>query len=155
MQLGTKGGRWWDNGGKILSGDLETMQEERRLWMCVIMQAIMETDPALVGLIDVPTHLRDKPKQYQQEVSAAAREWVGSDSFAELCHTVGMQVEVVRKWSPEGSKRGLLLLLDTQPARRRFVELLDIQEEKEDKLYADSGARATGHGRGEREAGDL
>ena len=155
MQLSTKGGRWWDNGGKILSGDLGTMQEERRLWMCVIMQAIMETDPALVGIIDVPNRLRDKPGQYQQEVSAAAREWVGSDSFAELCHTVGLPVNAVRKWNPTDSKRGLLLLLDTQPARRRFVELLDIQEEREDKRYADSSARTAGHGRGKREAGDL
>lgn len=84
------------------------MLNERKLWLCVLLQAIAESDPKYVST----EHGGKQGRQERERFSAEAKAFINSPEFETYCHMADIPVALMRKATPEKAQLALQYFLE-------------------------------------------
>lgn len=93
----------------------------RKLWLCVVLQAVAEQDSK--NVLDDDNSARHG---YNREhLAATARAYLGTADFEECCELADIDVEVAREVSPECARSALSALMGGKrlPSRKEPIHL--------------------------------
>lgn len=116
------------------SAELEsewTVLGERRLWMCVIMQGIMEQDESLIGLASIQGNDKIRRADLKPYMAHQARAWLASEAFDECCELAGIDAKWARAMSPQRAKE-VLDVLKTASRDSEIIAALQKDNDNDD-----------------------
>ena len=96
----------------------QAMLAEQKMWLCVLLQGIQETDPSYI------TPSTGRQPEADNEIvrrSIEARDWMESRDFEGCCKLAQVDAGFARLLSPSKASRALLALLEGTVSIEAFV----------------------------------
>lgn len=93
---------------QVISATAMGMVAEQRVWLCVLLRGIAETDIQNVTGIGGPAGKRERKRE---ALRANAVAWMASDDFEVVCQNAGVDVKYARLLSPERAEKAYQALV--------------------------------------------